>query len=87
VYSNFTVEIVRGCVSLKKEKSQGKAVDVTVNSKEEKPFVWISSKNLASGDEGSRPGKLPIINFVLCVISRQTLEMGWGGGVRRFWRG
>jgi hypothetical protein len=26
---------VRGCVSLKKYKSQGKAVEVTVNSKEE----------------------------------------------------
>jgi hypothetical protein len=33
VYSNFTVEIVRGCV--------------TVSSKEN--FFWISSKNLASG--------------------------------------
>ncbi len=30
-----TVETVRGCVSLKKYKSQGKAVKVTVNSKEE----------------------------------------------------
>ncbi len=27
---------VRGCVSLKKQKSQGKAVAVTENSKEEK---------------------------------------------------
>ncbi len=44
MYSNFTVEIrkrlrefeeIRGCVSLKKYKSQGKAVEVTVNSKEE----------------------------------------------------
>ncbi len=35
VYSNWTVEPVRGCVSLKKYKSQGKAVEVTVNSKEE----------------------------------------------------
>jgi hypothetical protein len=26
---------IRGCVSLKRQKSQGKAVDVTVNSKEE----------------------------------------------------
>ncbi len=33
VYSNWNVEIVRGCVSLKKN-SQGKAVEVTVNSKE-----------------------------------------------------
>ncbi len=31
---SFT-ETVRGCVSLKKKKSQGKAVEVTVNSKEE----------------------------------------------------
>jgi hypothetical protein len=31
----FTVEIVRGCVSLKKYKSKGKAREVTVNSKEE----------------------------------------------------
>jgi hypothetical protein len=31
-----TVETVRGCVSLKKQKSHGKAVEVTVNSKEEK---------------------------------------------------
>ena len=29
------VETVRGCVSLKKWKSQGKAVEVTVNNKEE----------------------------------------------------
>jgi hypothetical protein len=29
------VETVRGCVSLKKYKSQGKAVEVTVNSKDE----------------------------------------------------
>ncbi len=34
-HSNWTVETVIGCVSLKKYKSQGKAVDVTVNSKEE----------------------------------------------------
>ncbi len=30
-----TVETVRGCVSLKKYKSQGKAIEVIVNSKEE----------------------------------------------------
>jgi hypothetical protein len=30
-----TVETVRGCVSLKKWKSQGKAVEVTANRKEE----------------------------------------------------
>ncbi len=35
VYTNGTVVIVRGSVSLKKYKSQGKAVEVTVNSKEE----------------------------------------------------
>jgi hypothetical protein len=29
------LEIVRGCVSLMKLKSQGKAVEMTVNSKEE----------------------------------------------------
>ncbi len=29
------VETVRGCVSFKQWKSQGKAVEVTVNSKEE----------------------------------------------------
>ncbi len=51
VCSNFTVEIIRGCVSLKKKKSQGKAVEVTVNSKEKtlKIFVWNLSKNSASG--------------------------------------
>jgi hypothetical protein len=32
------LETVRGCVSLKKYKSQGKAVEVTVNSKEENPY-------------------------------------------------
>ncbi len=31
----WTVETIRGCVSLKKYKSQGKAAEVTVNSKEE----------------------------------------------------
>jgi hypothetical protein len=35
VYSNGTVETVGGCVSLKKKKTRGKAVEVTVNSKEE----------------------------------------------------
>jgi hypothetical protein len=37
-------------VSLEKYKSQGKAVEVTVNSKEEnfKNFVSITSKNLSS---------------------------------------
>jgi hypothetical protein len=38
----------RSCVSLKKEKSQGKAVEVTVNSKEENTFIWILVKNSAS---------------------------------------
>ncbi len=41
------LETIRGCVSLKKYKSQGKDVEVPVNSKE--TFVWISSKNSASG--------------------------------------
>ncbi len=37
-------------MGLKKHKSQGKAAEVTVNSKEEtlKTFVWISSKNTVS---------------------------------------
>jgi hypothetical protein len=35
VYNNCTVEIERGCVSLKKYKPQDKALEVTVNSKEE----------------------------------------------------
>ena len=37
VYSNWTVETVRGCVSLKKHKSQGKALEVT---------VWIARRKL-----------------------------------------
>ncbi len=36
---------VRGCVSLKTYKSQGKAVEMIVNNKEENSFVWISPKN------------------------------------------
>ncbi len=35
VYSNQALETVRGCVSARKYKSQGTAVEVTVNSKEE----------------------------------------------------
>ncbi len=35
VYSSCTVETVWGCMSLKKQKSQDKAVEVTVNSKAE----------------------------------------------------
>jgi hypothetical protein len=31
----FTAETVRGCVSLKKKKSQGKAIEMTVNTKDE----------------------------------------------------
>jgi hypothetical protein len=49
VYSNCCRKS-RGCVSLKKWKSQGKAVEVTLNSKEEE-FVWITSKNSASGQD------------------------------------
>ncbi len=37
--SNGALETVRGCVSLKKYKSQGKAVEATVNSKEEN--FWL----------------------------------------------
>jgi hypothetical protein len=33
MYSNGTLETVRGCVSLKKEKSQGKDVEVTGKKK------------------------------------------------------
>jgi hypothetical protein len=36
------------CVSLKKYKSQGKVEEVTLNSKEENSFFWISFKNSAS---------------------------------------
>jgi hypothetical protein len=35
LYSNGAVETVKGCLSLKKYKSLGKATEVTVNSKEE----------------------------------------------------
>jgi hypothetical protein len=38
VYSNWTVETVRDCVSLKKQKSQGKAVEMIANSKKEKSW-------------------------------------------------
>ncbi len=43
----------RGWVNLKKYKSEGKSVEVTVNSKEKtlKTFVWISSTNSASGSD------------------------------------
>ncbi len=37
---NWTVEKVKGCVSLRKCKSQGKAVEVTANSKEENSYVF-----------------------------------------------
>jgi hypothetical protein len=50
-FSSFLLDrTVRGCVSLKKYISQCKAIEVTVNSKEENSFVWISSKNSASGE-------------------------------------
>ncbi len=53
VYSNWIVETVRGCMSLKKNKSksQGKAVGRLwiARRKTLKTFVWISSKNSASG--------------------------------------
>jgi hypothetical protein len=49
----FEEEIRRGCVSLKKHKSQGKAVELIVNAVARritrKTFVNISSKNSASG--------------------------------------
>jgi len=40
MYSIWTLETVRGCVSFKKCKSQGKAVEVTVNSREENSYVF-----------------------------------------------
>jgi hypothetical protein len=43
---------VRGCVSLKKKESQGKAAEVTVNSKFLKTFIWILTKNSATGSGG-----------------------------------
>jgi hypothetical protein len=43
------LETVRGCVSLKKLKSQGKPGEVKSRRKTFKTFVWISSKNSASG--------------------------------------
>ncbi len=53
---------VRGCVSLKKQKSQGKAVEDTVNSKENslKTFNWILSRNSASGKELISKNRKPI---------------------------
>ncbi len=36
--TNWTLEIATGCMSLKKEKSQGKAVKVTVKRNEGKDF-------------------------------------------------
>jgi hypothetical protein len=52
VYSDRTVETVRGCLSMKKYKSQGKPVEVTVKSKGKtlRTFVWILSKNSAPVD-------------------------------------
>jgi hypothetical protein len=47
LYSNCTVDIVRGCVNLK--KSQGKAVEVTVNSKTEKRYRLLSGFVQESG--------------------------------------
>jgi hypothetical protein len=58
-------QYVRVCVSLKKEKSQGKAAKVTVNSKAD--FVWISSQNSALGI-GYRP------------VFKGGGGVGWGGG-------
>jgi hypothetical protein len=37
---SLTVETVRGCVSLKKEKPQGKPVELTVNTKEENSYYF-----------------------------------------------
>ncbi len=39
-----TIETVRGCLSWKKYKSQGKAAEVTVNSKEETPKTRLLSR-------------------------------------------
>jgi hypothetical protein len=54
---NWSVETVKGCVSLKKYKSQGKAVEVTVNSKEEDFCLdFVQEFSLAptmGGGEGS----------------------------------
>ncbi len=51
--SSRTVETVRGCVSLKKYKSQGKAVETTMNSKEKKLSRLLS---------GFRPRIRPLVS-------------------------
>jgi len=83
VYINWTLEAVRGCVSLKKYKSQGKAVEVTMNSKEEnssdwirpriRPQDWLCHVHSVSRDEG-KPQRLASINNTR-YLHRQTSSL------------
>jgi hypothetical protein len=83
VHSNWTVETLRGCVSLKKYKSQGKTVEVTVNSKKEnsKTFVWVLTKNSASVTGSSQPWTPhPHFLFHLWVRVLTWLNLGVSAG-------
>ncbi len=86
VHSNCTLETVRGRVSLKKYKSQGKAVEMTVNSKETtiKTFVWDPEKPILDSGVNKAPDP----------GSRSATLVGFGSGsnlvrlslLRRFWK-
>ncbi len=62
----------RSCVSVKKQKSQGKAVEVTVNNK---TLVWISSKNSASGQSTGTKFFL-VFDKELCNLLEETSKAG-----------
>ncbi len=80
VYSSWTVETVIGCASLKKYKSQGKAMEVTANGKEEISYnFWLDfSKNSASERKAK---KYPVRNFVyifkVAIYWALSLSVHW----------
>ncbi len=84
-----TIEIVRGCVSLKKYKSQGKAVEVTVNSLRLlsgfRPIIRPQGKWWGrTGDFFSHTGERCIWQMNIWTIRNEekTRGEGWREGVR-----
>ncbi len=68
---------------MKKQKSQCKAVEVTLNSKEKnsKIFVWISFKNAASGFWS---GRCCVITHCLLVVQGGHIGQGLNSPVTSF---
>ncbi len=71
---------LRQCELVKKQKSQGKAVEVTVNNK---TLVWISSKNSTSG-QSTGTNFFLVFGRELCNLLEETSRAG-GDQVKKYY--